>query len=56
MAQKAGLKSKEPELTIFEAVTLGDSLLAAMKDAQFFDHEGCASLQFAHFAFCLSFA
>ena len=46
----------EPELTIFEAVTLGDSLLAAMNDAQFFDHEGCASLQFAHFDFDLSLA
>ena len=46
----------EAELTILEAVTLGDSLLAAMKDTQFFDHEGCASLQFAHFDFDLSLA
>ena len=44
----------EAELTIFEAVIFGTALDAATNAAQFLDHEGCASLQFAHFAFPLS--
>ena len=46
----------EAELTILAAVGFGGTLEAAMKTAQFFDHEGCASLQFAHFDFDLSLA
>ena len=41
------------ELTTLAAVTFDESLEAAMKAAQLLDHAGCASLQFAHFAFSL---
>ena len=54
MAVSISALEVEAELTIFEAVTLGGALDAAMKAEQFFDHEGCASLQFAHFALSLS--
>ena len=46
---------KVAELTTLDAVTLGKLLVAAVKAAQFFVHAGCASEQFAHFAFALSF-
>ena len=41
------------ELTILAADAFDEVLEAAMKAAQFLDHAGCASLQFAHFAFSL---
>ena len=44
----------EAELTTLAAVTLGGAAVAVMKAVQVFDHAGCASLQFAHFAFALS--
>ena len=56
MAVSVSALEIEAELTILEAVTFGASLEAAMKTAQLFVHEGCASLQFTHFAFVLSLA
>ena len=44
---------KVAELTTLAADAFDESLEAAMKAAQFLDHAGCASLQFAHFAFSL---
>ena len=44
----------EAELTTVEDVTLGEFLEAVVKAAQLLVHAGCASLQFAHFAFALS--
>ena len=44
----------DAELTTLAAVGLGEFLVAVVKAAQVFDHAGCASLQFAHFAFALS--
>ena len=43
----------EHPVTTLAAVTFDKSLEAAMKAAQLLDHAGCASLQFAHFAFSL---
>ena len=45
----------DAELTTLAADTFDEFLEAAMKAEQLLDHAGCASLQFAHFAFSLLF-
>ena len=53
-AASKSLLDMEVELTTLVIVGCGELLEAVLNATQSFDHAGCASLQFAHFACSLS--